>query len=112
MLEFDHIRPVALGGTSTVDDLAVACRAHNFYAAELIFGREFMEQFRKKPAANAPTGRVDSGESNGDGAASNTEAAGVGIAGPGAKRTEVPRREREISTDAVQELTPGKEDYK
>jgi hypothetical protein len=63
MLEFDHIRPVALGGTSTVDDLAVACRAHNFYAAELIFGREFMEQFRKKPAASAPT---PGGESSGE----------------------------------------------
>jgi hypothetical protein len=57
MLEFDHIRPVALGGTSTVDDLRVACKAHNLFAAEQIFGREYMAQFLRRPAAEAsPSG--------------------------------------------------------
>jgi hypothetical protein len=71
MLEFDHIRPVALGGTSTVDDVRVACKAHNFYAAELIFGREFMVQFLRRPAANA----APSGDESGDGPTEDEAAA-------------------------------------
>jgi len=42
LLEFDHIEPVALGGTSTVENLRLRCRTHNQYAAELAFGTEFM----------------------------------------------------------------------
>jgi 5-methylcytosine-specific restriction endonuclease McrA len=42
-LEFDHIVPVARGGRSTVENLRLVCRAHNRFAAEQAFGREFME---------------------------------------------------------------------
>jgi 5-methylcytosine-specific restriction endonuclease McrA len=45
MLEFDHVRPVALGGKSTIENIRVACRPHNFRYAEHIFGREHMSRF-------------------------------------------------------------------
>lgn len=41
-LEFDHIIPVAKGGTTTVSNLRLCCRAHNQYAAEQVFGADFM----------------------------------------------------------------------
>lgn len=46
-LELDHVQPWALGGSSTVDDLRLRCRAHNFFHAEEVFGREHMERFRR-----------------------------------------------------------------
>ncbi|WP_242342528.1 HNH endonuclease [Anaeromyxobacter terrae] len=46
-LELDHIQPVALGGPSTIDNLRLACRAHNLLHAERTFGREHMERFRR-----------------------------------------------------------------
>jgi hypothetical protein len=62
MLEFDHIEPVARGGTSTVDNLRLRCRAHNQYEAERIFGAEFMkakrdqaEERRRQAAAKEQT---------------------------------------------------------
>ena len=47
-LELDHVQPVALGGSSTVDDLRVTCRAHNLLYAERAFGREHMDRFRRE----------------------------------------------------------------
>jgi hypothetical protein len=46
-LEFDHVRPVALGGESTVDDLRLRCRIHNQYEAERVFGTDFMAEKRE-----------------------------------------------------------------
>src|SRR6266542_3693541 len=59
-LEFHHLMEAALGGPSTVDNITLRCRAHNVFHAEETFGREHMEQFRRK----APrTGEVtDSGK--------------------------------------------------
>ena len=37
-LEFDHIRPVALGGRATLDNLRLLCRGHNQRAGRLLFG--------------------------------------------------------------------------
>lgn len=37
-LEFHHRKPYAVGGSSTVDNIALRCRAHNLYEGELIFG--------------------------------------------------------------------------
>ena len=48
LLEFDHIQPVALGGTATVDGLRLRCRAHNQLEAERIFGAGFMARKRAK----------------------------------------------------------------
>ena len=39
-LEFDHIVPVAKGGSSSVENLRVLCRSHNQYEAERAFGRQ------------------------------------------------------------------------
>ena len=36
-LEIDHVHPHADGGPSSVENLRIACRAHNQYAAELYF---------------------------------------------------------------------------
>lgn len=38
-LEFHHLYPYALGGATTVDNVALRCRAHNAHEAELVFGR-------------------------------------------------------------------------
>jgi 5-methylcytosine-specific restriction endonuclease McrA len=54
-LEFDHETPVARGGESTLANLRLRCRAHNQYAAEQAYGKEFMrgkrEQARPKRAS-------------------------------------------------------------
>lgn len=41
-LEFDHVRPLARGGPTTLDGMRLLCRAHNRFEAERIFGRDFM----------------------------------------------------------------------
>ncbi len=41
-LEFHHRDPFAKGGPTTVDNLTLRCRAHNLYAAEQDYGRDFM----------------------------------------------------------------------
>ena len=43
-VEFDHIVPIAKGGTSTVSNVRLLCRAHNQLEAERAFGRAFMDQ--------------------------------------------------------------------
>jgi hypothetical protein len=52
-LEFDHVRPVARGGTSTVENLRLLCGPHNRYAAERAFGTEFMDGKRSAPRHRA-----------------------------------------------------------
>lgn len=41
-LEFDHVRPVARGGASTVDNVRVLCKQHNLLHAEQTFGQEHL----------------------------------------------------------------------
>jgi hypothetical protein len=43
----DHIRPPSLGGTSTLNDLRLACKSHNLFHAEQVHGRDFMRKYRK-----------------------------------------------------------------
>ena len=50
-LELDHLRPAALGGPSTVENLRILCRAHNTLSAERVFGRAHMELFRTASAS-------------------------------------------------------------
>ena len=45
-LEIDHVVPVARGGTATVDELRLLCRAHNQYEADRVFGAGFMRHKR------------------------------------------------------------------
>jgi len=44
-LQFDHVRPVALGGESTVANLRLACSAHNLLAARRVFGDALMDRY-------------------------------------------------------------------
>jgi hypothetical protein len=37
-LEFHHVRPYAVGGAPTVDNIQLRCRAHNAYESDLFFG--------------------------------------------------------------------------
>jgi hypothetical protein len=46
-LEFDHVDPVARGGTATARNLRLRCRAHNQYEAERTFGVDFMRHKRE-----------------------------------------------------------------
>ena len=46
-LEFHHDEPYALGGDRSVDNVRLACPAHNAYMAELDYGKEKMDQHRR-----------------------------------------------------------------
>ncbi len=48
-LQFDHIRPLARGGTSSVENVRILCRAHNLEAARLVFGDALMDRYTRKP---------------------------------------------------------------
>jgi hypothetical protein len=37
-LEFHHVRPYAVGGAATADNIEIRCRAHNAYEADLFHG--------------------------------------------------------------------------
>jgi hypothetical protein len=37
-LEFHHVRPYALGGPGTADNISLRCRRHNQFEAEVVFG--------------------------------------------------------------------------
>jgi 5-methylcytosine-specific restriction endonuclease McrA len=56
-LELDHVEPVARGGEATADNLRLRCRAHNQYAAELVYGEEFMSG--KREAARDRTAKLN-----------------------------------------------------
>jgi len=50
MLELHHLKPFALGGEHTVDNIVVYCRAHNQHAAELDFGPRHIAPARVEQA--------------------------------------------------------------
>jgi len=58
MLEYDHIEPVGRGGTATVDNVRLLCRAHNQHAAERAFGAEFMDKKREEAKGKASAARA------------------------------------------------------
>jgi len=37
-MEFHHVRPHAVGGAPTVENIELRCRAHNAYEADLYYG--------------------------------------------------------------------------
>jgi hypothetical protein len=57
-LQLDHIKPLALGGTSTIDNVRVVCRMHNLLAARLAFGDELMDRYTSDPRGPRPTIRT------------------------------------------------------
>jgi hypothetical protein len=48
-LEFHHRDPYGRGGAHTPDNVCLMCRAHNAYLAELDYGKERMERYRRRP---------------------------------------------------------------
>lgn len=68
LLEFDHAEPLARGGRATEANIRLRCRAHNQYAAELVYGADFMQ--RKREAAREPRRQRPSSAAASAGAAS------------------------------------------
>jgi hypothetical protein len=62
-LQFDHIEPLAQGGTSTVDNVRLLCAAHSREAARLVLGDWVLRytrkgrEFRAPAASGAPAAR-------------------------------------------------------
>ena len=48
-LEFDHDEPYGVGGDRSPDNIRLACRTHNLYLAELDYGKEKMDRYRRSP---------------------------------------------------------------
>jgi hypothetical protein len=53
-LEFDHIDPLARGGSSSIDNVRLACREHNVLAARRVFGDALMDRYVRSGASPAP----------------------------------------------------------
>jgi hypothetical protein len=51
-LEFHHRHPFALGGRHSVDGMALLCRTHHGFLAEIDFGREAVARHRRSNAAS------------------------------------------------------------
>jgi hypothetical protein len=63
-LEFDHVTPRALGGTSDERNVRLVCDPHNDLAARLVFGDRLMDRYTRKrdrprSTEEAPTASVD-----------------------------------------------------
>jgi hypothetical protein len=54
-IQFDHLRPVALGGESTVVNIRLACAPHNLLAARRVFGDALMDRYAPARTAGAPS---------------------------------------------------------
>jgi 5-methylcytosine-specific restriction endonuclease McrA len=57
-LELDHVRPVARGGEATEANLRLRCRPHNQHAADLTYGRSFMDDKRREAKRQAAEARA------------------------------------------------------
>jgi 5-methylcytosine-specific restriction endonuclease McrA len=54
-LEYHHVRPFAMGGDHTIDNVRLICRSHNLYLAEHDYGLWAMAVYREPiPKAVAP----------------------------------------------------------
>ena len=53
-LEFEHDRPFACGGETSVENLRLLCRAHNQHAAERAYGSAFMHERRSATRRGTP----------------------------------------------------------
>jgi hypothetical protein len=54
-LEFHHRKPYAAGGEASVGNIALRCRPHNGYQADLFFG---MRERRSEPGIRSGTDTV------------------------------------------------------
>ena len=46
-VEVDHVKPAAQGGKAALENLRLACRQHNLFHAEEVYGKELMKKYRK-----------------------------------------------------------------
>jgi 5-methylcytosine-specific restriction endonuclease McrA len=60
-LEFHHIRPYALGGLATVENISLRCRRHNQYEADLVFGHRGASEDRERTPRPAEATRAVTG---------------------------------------------------
>jgi 5-methylcytosine-specific restriction endonuclease McrA len=58
-LEIHHLHPYALGGPSTMDNLALRCQRHNDYEAALTFGPFRASSVRERTDATPSFGTID-----------------------------------------------------
>lgn len=50
-LEWHHVRPFAMGGSATVENIQLRCRAHNAFEAALLFGDLAREGVTERPTS-------------------------------------------------------------
>jgi hypothetical protein len=53
-LEYDHVDP---GGASTVENVRLLCRQHNRLHAEQIYGKAYMDQYRRRSTSSGESPR-------------------------------------------------------
>jgi len=59
-LEYHHLRPFAMGGSHTADNVRLMCRTHNLYLAERDYGQRAMTAYRRRMQQVAtPSARYD-----------------------------------------------------
>jgi hypothetical protein len=46
-LEFHHVKPFGLGGDRSASNVVLMCKQHNLYLAELDYGKERMDRYRR-----------------------------------------------------------------
>ena len=64
-IQFHHKQDRGKGGQGTPDNVILLCQKHNLLAAEISWGEEYMDRFRKRPREQAPEelqSRLDSTE--------------------------------------------------
>src|SRR6185503_7271750 len=57
-LEFHHVRPYAVGGKATAENIELRCRAHNAYEADLYYGAGVREGAELVPERVGPDGHA------------------------------------------------------
>jgi hypothetical protein len=84
-LEFHHLLAAAKGGPMTVENCSLFCKAHNQYAADVDYGRGFMERMRHRgrPARARERGPVWS--TGGTGELGSANRMSLGSWDPGAR---------------------------
>jgi 5-methylcytosine-specific restriction endonuclease McrA len=60
-LEYDHVEPVARGGTATLSSIRLLCRTHNQLEAERVFGTAFVAGKRAVRGLDAKPTRAGAG---------------------------------------------------
>jgi hypothetical protein len=116
-LEYDHIDPKALGGTSDAGNLRLMCRMHNRWLAEQTFGRAHVERrIHMRQRMYSSPARVEVKETTADDASPDSEntldlverLVNLGFSKIDAKRAMGVIRERRAGSNA--RSTPSPED--